>query len=270
MVTSILYFRIGVFIYLVAIVTVSGQDASQTPSIQQAPQPGPAQQTSEQYQATLQAFQREQLALMREKQALVKQGATDQQLTAWQQQNTARLSAQAQQAQAIAAGAVSQPVPVNAKPNIPADASPTLRDFLTTQAALANARAQIHNQSLQATSSSRGGPQDSQMQSFQQQHAGDLQLQLQRAQSLSDAAAQTPLMVPKPRTIPSDATPELIAYMTLRDQLMRERIQVRNQYISADPAALEAALQQWRQQNAERIQQLSQKAQNLAQTNVAN
>jgi len=151
MVTSILYFRIGVFIYLVAIVTVSGQDASQTPSIQQAPQPGPAQQTSEQYQATLQAFQREQLALMREKQALVKQGATDQQLTAWQQQNTARLSAQAQQAQAIAAGAVSQPVPVNAKPNIPADASPTLRDFLTTQAALANARAQIHNQSLQAT-----------------------------------------------------------------------------------------------------------------------
>jgi hypothetical protein len=210
---------------------------------------------------TLQTYQQEQLALGRERQTLVSQGATQQQLEAWRQQNAARFQAQQQLAQALALASALQPMPVAKGVNIPANASGTLKDFLTTEATLANARAQIHNQLLQALPS--GASQEiSAMQQqegkiFRQQHAGDLQLQQQRAQSLATESASQPIPIPGPAVIPSNATPQLKAYLTAQNALAIDRAQFWNQYVTADPAVRQAAMQQWRKQNADRLQQLT-------------
>jgi hypothetical protein len=51
-----------------------------------------------------------------------------------------------------------------------------------------------------------------------------------------------------------------------QDQLMRNRIQLQNQYLNADPSVRLAIMQQWRQANAARFEQLQQLAQNLSTT----
>jgi hypothetical protein len=226
-------------------------------------------------QATIQAFQQEQATLAQEEQALAAQGATDQQLETWQQQNAAQFTAQQQRLDAIGVASAMRQMPVS-DPVIPANASQTLKDFLTTQATLANARAQIHNQIVQQITASGQSPtlvqisqmEQQQLQLFQQQHAADLQLQVQRAQALANASAQTVMPVPGPTVIPPNATPQLVAYLTARDQLARDQIQLRNQYVNADPATQQAAMQQWQQQNAIRFQQLQQQAQNLSQSST--
>ena len=260
---------IGVLFYLATIFTVLGQDASQTQPIQQA---APSTQQVSQNQTPLQAFQQEQQTLFQERQALVDQGATSEQLAAWRQQNAPQFAALQQQAQAMAATSALQVTQTNLQANIPANASPTLTAFLTTQTALANARAQIHNQLVQAMPSNASAAQVNQMQqqemqTFQQQHAGDLQLQAQRAQTLANESAQTPLSVLPPLVIPADATPQMAAFLTTRDQLMRARRQFHNQYATADPATRQAAMQRWCQQNAALIQQMQQQAQSLSQAN---
>jgi hypothetical protein len=113
-------------------------------------QTGPASSQTSGSAGTLAQFQQEQQALFQQWQTLVSQGATQQQLAAWQQQNAAQFQAQQQLAQALSAASALQPMPLISQVNIPANAPPTLSDFLTTQASLANARAQIHNQLLQA------------------------------------------------------------------------------------------------------------------------
>jgi hypothetical protein len=252
--------RFGVLFYLATIAGVYGQVAVSPPTTTQVLQ----------NQATLQAYQQEQQTLAQEWQALVASGATQQQLQAWQQQNAAQFAAQQQRAQAMASALALQPMPVNVQPTIPANASQTLKDFLTTQAALANARAQIHNQLVQSMPSTPSAAQISQiqqqeMQMFQQQNAVDLQLQVQRAQTLANESAQTPLPVPGPTVVPTNATPEFAAYLKQRNELALEWVQLWNQYVNADPAVRAAAMQQWQQQNAGQIQQLQQAAQNLAQ-----
>jgi hypothetical protein len=200
----------------------------------------------------------------------VDQGATQDQLAAWRQQNAARFDAQQQRLQAMATASALQPLPVNMQPNIPVNASQTLKDFLTTQASLANAHAQIHNQLVQSMPSTASAAQVSQMQEqegqmFQQQYSGDLQVQAQRAQILANESAQTPLPIPGPTVIPPNVTSQMATFLTERDQLMREQAQIWNQYATADPTVRQAAMQQWRQQNASLIQQFQQQVQNLAQ-----
>jgi len=218
---------------------------------------------------TLATFIREQRELARARQSLVAQGATRQQLQAWQQQNAGAFQALQQMAQSLAATSALQPAPANHQANIPPNASPTLRDFLTTRAALANARAQIHNQLLAALPSGATQEQIQAMrqqaqQMFRQQCAGDLQLQAQRVQILGAASASQPVPVPGPAVIPPNASPQLRAFLTARNTLATERAQLWNQYLNAAPAARQAAIEQWRQQNAARFQQLSQLAKDLS------
>jgi hypothetical protein len=99
-------------------------------------------------------------------------------------------------------------------------------------------------------------------QTFIQQHASDLQLQAQRSQTLAtEAASSRPLLVPGPPVIPPNATPQLKAFLTARNALAADRAQLWNQYLTADPAVRQAAMEGWEQQNAARIQQLQQLAQ---------
>jgi hypothetical protein len=205
-------------------------------------------------------------------QTLVAQGATSQQLAAWRQQNAALFAAQQQRTEAISAATALQPMPTNRQPIIPANASQTLTDFLTAQAMLANARAQIHNQIVQqitASGQSVTSVQISQMaqqemQLFQQQHAADLQLQAQRLQTLANESAQTPLPTPPPLLLSPNVSPQLQALLTTKYQLMQERMQLQNQYANAAPSVQQAAMQQWQQLNAGTIRQLQQQAQNLS------
>jgi hypothetical protein len=168
--------------------------------------------------------------------------------------------------------------PTNTKPRIPANASSTLQNYLTGNAVLANAQAQIHNHLVQQATSSGGSSsfaQVSQLQKqetalFKRQYATQIAAQAQLSKQLSSESTPILLPVPKVVTIPPNATPQMASYLTTRNQIRRELVQVRNQYATATPAAREAALQQWRQQNATQLQQLQQEAQNLAQTSSAN
>jgi hypothetical protein len=272
----------GVFIYLMSLVGVSGQ-TTLSPQPAQPTSPvattGPAtvsiptQQTLSQQQAQVQAYQQEQFALAQAEQTLVAQGATQQQLDAWHQQNAAQFAAQQQRAEVISAASALQLIRTNRQPNIPPNASQTLSDFLTAQASLANARAQIHNQLVQqitASGQSVTPAQVSQMEqqealTFQQQNASTLQLQAQRAQALASASVQTPLRTSPPLSLPPNASSQLQTFLTTQNQLMQQRIQLQNQYANAAPSVRQAAMQQWQQQNAGLIQQMQQQAQNLSQ-----
>jgi hypothetical protein len=210
--------------------------------------------------------------LGQEQRALVASGATAQQIQAWRQQNTARFEAQAQRLQTLALASYSTLRVTNRQPNIPANASQTLKNYLTTRMALANARALIHNRMVQqaaVSGSSLSSSQASQMREqenklFQQQNAAQLILQGQRMQTLVTESAAVARPVPNVVVIPPNTSPQLAAYMTTRNQLRRERAEISNQYATATPSVRAAALQAWSKQNAGQIQQLQQQAQSLA------
>lgn len=264
-----------VVFYLATMAGVSGQVAASSQTTQPAsPTTGTLQDS--QNQATLQAFRTEQLALARQEEGLVEGGATQAQINAWRQQHAGEFALQQQRAQAMATATSLRLIRTNRKPNIPANASPALKQFLTTQATLAKARAKIHNQLVQqaaASGSSLTFAQVSQMQRqerelFQQQNASLVALQMQRAQALANASPPTARTAPIPLVIPPNATPQMAAYLTTRNQMRLARFQLMKQYANADPAVKEAALQAWYKQNASQIAQLRQQAENLSQAST--
>ena len=211
---------------------------------------------------TAQTFVQEQQSLAQAEQALVAQGATQQQIQTWRTQNAARFAAQQQRAKDLATASASasatQPLPTISEVQIPPGASQEMIDFLTTQADLSNRAAQLHNQKTPNADAV-----------FQQQNATALQAQQQRAQVI---AAQQPFVavpIPSSAPMPPNATPQMVAFLTLHNQLVQEEAQLRNQYVTATPTAREEAMQQWRQQNASRFQQLQQQAQNISATPVS-
>jgi hypothetical protein len=211
--------------------------------------------------ALLATFQSEQQSLETSFQQLVAQDATPAQLQAWQQQNASRIAAQQQRAQAISASQPVQPMPYVTDVNIPAGASPTMQDFLTERANLQNARAQIYNQQLQST----GTVDEAKVEAtFQNQNSATLEVQAQRARTLAQESASQPLPTPPALVIPPGASANLQQFLALHDQLTREEIQVHNQRLALSYADRQAAIEQWRQQNAASFQQLQLLAQQLA------
>jgi len=203
----------------------------------------------------------------------MKGGATQAQLKAWHQQNAAEFALQQQRAEAMSAASALQPRPTIHQINIPANASPALNQFLTTQATLGNAEARIHNQLLQQatasgqslTSAQVGQMERQENRLFRQQNASLQTLQAQRVQALANVSAQTIQPVPGPVIIPTNATPQMAAYLTTQNQIRRQLIQLKNQYANASPAVREAALQAWSEQNASQLTQMRQQAQSLSQ-----
>jgi hypothetical protein len=207
----------------------------------------------------LQGFQQQQQALAQSFSAMMAQGGTPQQMAAWQQQNASQLAALQQQAQQLAAASAAawagQPMPLISEVEVPEGATPEMANFLATRADLSNRAAQLHNQQTPNAPTV-----------FQQQNGAELQAYQQQAQVIAAQSAPVTMPLPPPLQIPPNATPQMAAFLTARDQIIRSQIQMQNQYANADPATRQAALAQWQQQNAAQLQQLQTLAQNLSTT----
>ncbi len=235
----------------------------------QTAQPVVTAPVTSQAQSALQTYQQEQQALAQEEQTLINQGATQEEITTWHQQNAARFNAQIQRAQAMSTASSTQSLPTNVQVNIPANASPAMKDFLTNQALLANARVQIHNQLVQSLPANATADQVEQAQQqeeavFQQQYGQAMALQTKRAQAVAAESAQSFGALPAPPPIPTGTSPQLAALLTLKYQIASSQAQILKSYATADPAVRQAALQQWSKQNAVLLQQLQQQAENLS------
>ena len=137
--------------------------------------------------------------------------------------------------------------------NIPANATPELKEFLQNRVALAAKMPQLS-----------GGATDTQaMTQFQQQNADLLKRQAQLAQIIAAQQAATPLPTPPPLQMPANASPQMQAFLKARYQLMCDDIAFNNSHRNDDPTRL-AALQLHQTQMAARNQQINQMAQSLS------
>lgn len=206
-----------------------------------------------------QAFQREQQALARDMDRT--SGLDSAQLEAWRTRNAVRLSAQQERAKLIAAESSLVPLPEQPlEPNVPADASPVLKEFLTTRSRLVRSQAQIHNELLDALPQEVTEAQVEEMRAkemalFLQRNGKDLKAQTQRAKAMSEESAWKPLPAPPPLSFPPEATPEMKAFLTARHQLMSEQIEVWNR--NPEPATRDPAMREWMKQNTSHLQQVS-------------
>jgi hypothetical protein len=146
----------------------------------------------------------------------------------------------------------------SAFPTTPPNASPEMKEFLKNQATLAQKMQEARGPGANGTLT----PQAFAL--FRQQNADLLKRQSQLAQIIAQQQqAGGTLATPPPVQIPVGASPQMQTYLTARDKLMRDQIDFMNQHKNDDLATRQAAMEQWRKQNASRIQQLQQLAQLL-------
>ena len=215
----------------------------------------------------LQDFLQQQQALAQSYQTLLQQGATSQQIQAWQTANAAVLQQQQERAVALAAYSAVQPLAYVYEVNVPAGASQTMDDFLMARADLFNRYVELHNQAVASAQAAGTTSSESDVQAaFQSQNAAELQAQAQRAQAIAAEPATQPLPVPPPLVVPPGTSPVMAAFLVLRDQLARQHIALWNQFVGQSVAIRDAAIQQWQQQNQASFQQMQQLAQQMAQT----
>jgi len=182
----------------------------------------------------------------------------------WRANHSKTIAPTKQPPQIIATKITSPPLPEDTKASIPPNASPEMTEFLENRATLVNNFARLHNQMLQANqagTSNRTAQDLAQL--FREQNEPLLKKQAQLAHVIAQQQAQKPLPMPPPLKIPPNASPQMKAYLTARDQLTRDRIQTMNEYRADAPQVQKAAMQQWQLQNADRLQQLRQLAQAL-------
>jgi hypothetical protein len=214
---------------------------------------------------TLDQFQQEHQSLVQAWSALVAQGATQDQLEAWQQQNSGAIQQFEQDGQVLGAETSAQPMAIVNQVNLPPNLPEALQNLVTNQVGLANAGAEIYNQLLQslpsgATPQQVNALQQQAAQTFEQQYGANLQAQVQQAQALAANSASQPMPVPGPAVIPPNASSQLQAFLTERNALLTSWAQTWNQNLGADSATRQTAMQQWQQQNASNIQQMQQAA----------
>lgn len=149
--------------------------------------------------------------------------------------------------------------------NLPANATPEMKEFMENRTTLMEKMAELRQQNPSAN----GAPDPKILAQFREQNKALFDRQQQLAQVIGRQQAKNPLPEPPPLQIPPDATPEMKTYLTARDQLMRDQVAFMNQHRTDEPPARQAAMQQWRQQNAARFQQLQQEAQAMAQNNTS-
>jgi len=183
-------------------------------------------------------------------------------LAQFQQQNADLLKRQAQLAQVIAQQqTVVLPMPPPLQ--IQANASTQLQAYLTARDSLMRDEIAFTNQHLNDDAVTKAAA----LQQWRTQNATRIQNIQQLGQTLSDQQAKTLSPIPPPLQLPPNASPQLQAYLTARDQLARDEIAFTNQHLSDAPAVKEAAIQQWKTQNATRIQNLQQLAQAVSTSN---
>jgi len=143
----------------------------------------------------------------------------------------------------------------------PANASPEMKEFMANRATLAKNFSELRSQMM---ATKPPGSMQEVMQQFREKNKALLDRQAQLAHSLAPQRGPGSLSAPPPLQIPPQASPQMRAYLTARDQLMRDQMAAMRQNATADPQARAAAMQQWRQQNAARFDQLRQLAQALS------
>lgn len=174
----------------------------------------------------------------------------------FQQDNAALITRQSQLAQTIGQQQSSTPAPIPPPLQIPPNASPQMQAYLTTRDQLLRSQVAVMNQHL----TDAPATQQAVMQQWQQQNATLIQQYQQQAQTISQQQPATPLPTPPPLQIPPGTSPQMQAFLTAQDQLRRDEVAFTNQHINDDLATQFAAIQQWRQQNAARFQQIQQLA----------
>lgn len=142
---------------------------------------------------------------------------------------------------------------------LPANATPEMKEFLQNRQTLMEKMAELRQQNP------NGAPNANTFAQFQQQNAALLQRQHQLMGIISQQQGQNgaggPIMgVPGQTSVPANASPQLKAFLTDRNQLMQDQTAFLSQHQNDDPQVRQAAMQQWRQQNAARFQQLQQEA----------
>jgi hypothetical protein len=268
--TSHFFFQIGVFFLLSATVPIVAQVAASP----QTPQPlSSAQQAtvlSSDYLTKETALWEQREALLQGLDDLIKKGTPDELIT-WQQQNASQLASFAEQGKDLSS---TLSLPTVAQWANPPGASTELKEYLQNQATFANSFSVFHNQSL-ATSptppitsgSSTTVPSidDAVGQQVIQQNALLLSRKNELLAIITAQQAQNPTLLPPTLVLPLNASPQIQAYLTAKDQLTRDITQIQNQYRLSNPTVRNAALQQWQLTNAARIAQLNQLAQTLSQ-----
>lgn len=139
----------------------------------------------------------------------------------------------------------------------PPNASPEMKEFMENRAKLLDAMSKMRGQNTTSADLTQ----------FHQQNETLLKRQAELARQMAAQQDQKPLAEPPPLTLPPNVTPELQAFLTTRDKVMRSRIEMMNLYRTADPKTRQAAMQDWQQKNASLLQQMRDQAQALAKTN---
>jgi len=158
------------------------------------------------------------------------------------------------------------PMPFMPGANIPANATPEMKEFMQNRQMLLEKMTQLRQQNP----STNGAPDPKLFAQFQQENADLLKRQKELSQIVSEQQARNPIPTPPPLQLPPNASAQQKTYLIARDQLARDQIAFINQHRTDDPAARQVAMQQWRQQNVTRFQQLQQMAQAMAQTTPPN
>jgi hypothetical protein len=159
-------------------------------------------------------------------------------------------------------GQITGPLP---QAHAPLNASPEMKEFLENREKLGKAFSDFHSQL--ASEKPPGFFRDA-MQQFRKQNKALIDRQALLAQLISQQQVGNPVTALPPLQIPPSASPEMKTYLTARDRLMRDQMAMLSKHRTDDPAVRQVAMQQWRQQNANRFQQLQQQAQALAQNNL--
>ena len=142
----------------------------------------------------------------------------------------------------------------------PANASPEMKEFIENRAKLQASMDQLRQKNP-------GNPADPKLLAeFQQENKDLLQRQRELASKLAEQQVKNPLPPLRPLQVPPNATPQMKAYLTDRDQLMRDQVAFMNLHRTDAPAQRQVAMQEWRQQNATRFQRLKEEAQAIAQS----
>jgi len=153
------------------------------------------------------------------------------------------------------------------RPPLPAPATPEIKEFMQNRETLTQKMAQLRQQN----SDTNGAPDPQVITQFQQDNAALLQRQKELSGIISEQQAQnrTPAPPQIPPQITPTASPQLKDYLAAHDQLMRDMTDFMKQHQTDDPVTRRAAIQQWRQVNAPRFQQLQEESHALAQTRAS-
>ena len=220
-------------------------------------------------EALSQTIAQEQQALDQAEQNLIDQNATDLQLEAWEQQHAGAFDAQDDRRLLLSAYGSFQPLELITSVSIPDAASDRMENFLVASAELLDGYADIHNSLAEAGSQTISVAAADQLEQtttelFEQQYGAQFKAVAAQAKAVADEQVLQPLAVSPISPPPAGAGPALQAYLLASAQLTREQILVHDQNCSGTVAQLEAALEQWQDENASRFKQISLMAKALA------